>query len=182
MDMFNTQKSQNQKKPSKNYKKRLTYEQVKLLERSFTSNNKLQPERKHQLSLQLGIPPRQVAIWYQNKRARSRTQSLELDYSALQLSLENALAEKQQLKREVERLNGELAKAQEMLFALNVQTTTTTTTTASSCARPVICPSLSCSDQEGMSSARSTIVHDLDVELEELYACLIGSDGLISWD
>lgn len=178
MDLCNNQKSQNQKIRSKHYKKRLTDEQVKLLERSFTSNNRLQPERKLQLAFQLGIPPRQVAVWYQNKRARCRTQSLELDYSALQLRLEIALEEKQQLERDVERLKGELEKAQQMLFVpspSNFQTST----------------SISCSYQEGMSSdsnrSSTTIIHHQDVndevlQLEDFYASLIGSDGIITWN
>lgn len=184
--------TQNQWHPSsKHFKKRLTHEQVKILERSFTSNTKLHPERKLQLAVQLGIPPRQIAIWYQNKRARSRTQSLELDYSTLQLKLDNAMAEKRQLEKDVERLKGELGKAQEMLFGLNL------TAAASSCTSsaniPAICSSVSYGDQEGLSSSRSSTfpnyedyVFDDDQVLrldQELYACLIGStDGLISWD
>ncbi|KAF3442467.1 hypothetical protein FNV43_RR16383 [Rhamnella rubrinervis] len=184
MDSFQT--TQNHK----HYKKRLTHEQVKLLERSFTSNTKLHPERKLQLAVQLGIPPRQVAIWYQNKRARSRTQSLELDYGELQLKLENALAEKRQLEKDVERLKGELGKAQEMLFALDL--TSGSTRTSSSANRPVVSSSIiSSNDQEGLSSRSSPTflyedcVND-DAQVlqfdQELYACLIGSDGLITWD
>lgn len=187
MDSFQT--TQNHKHPSnKHYKKRLTHEQVKLLERSFTFNTKLHPERKLQLAVQLGVPPRQVAIWYQNKRARSRTQSLELDCGALQLKLENALAEKRQLEKDVERLKGELGKAQEMLFAFNL----TSGSTSSCASRPVICSSIiSSTDQEGLSSrSSSTFLHgdymnDDDQVLkfdQELYDYLIGSDGSISWD
>ncbi|CAI9286482.1 unnamed protein product [Lactuca saligna] len=51
--------------PTKSHKhttKRLTEDQVRLLESYFDSSKKLEPERKHQLSCQLGIPPRQIAI------------------------------------------------------------------------------------------------------------------------
>lgn len=183
MDSFQT--TQNHKHLSnKHYKKRLTHEQVKLLERSFTSNTKLHQERKLQLAVQLGIPPKQVAIWYQNKRARSRTQSLELDCGALQLKLENAVAEKRQLEKDVERLKGELGKAQEMIFALNL-----TAGTTSSSANRIIS---STDHEEGLSSrSSSTFLHEDDYVNDddqvlqfdqELYACLTDSDGLISWD
>ncbi|GLU18119.1 hypothetical protein SLE2022_344360 [Rubroshorea leprosula] len=103
----------------KHKKKRLTQDQVKLLERSFIPNKKLEPELKLRLASQLGVPPRQVAIWYQNKRARWKTQSLELDYTTLQVKLENAVAEKKRLERHVKHLQEELRRAQEMLYALN---------------------------------------------------------------
>ncbi|KAK3198840.1 hypothetical protein Dsin_022255 [Dipteronia sinensis] len=97
-------------------KKRLNQEQVRLLERSFTTQKKLEPEQKQKLANQLGVPPRQVAIWYQNKRARWRTQSLEVEYSTVQVKLENALADKRRLERDVKQLREELRKAHEMLL------------------------------------------------------------------
>ncbi|KAF8391297.1 hypothetical protein HHK36_023599 [Tetracentron sinense] len=103
---------QSNRHPSKCNKKRLTQDQVRLLETSFTCDKKLEPERKFQLAHELGLPPRQVAIWYQNKRARWKNRSLELDYKALQLRLDNALADNRRLEREVSRLKGELEKAQ----------------------------------------------------------------------
>ncbi|EXB75034.1 Homeobox-leucine zipper protein ATHB-52 [Morus notabilis] len=134
MDLFQSQnnKISSLKHNNKNNKKkksstRLTKDQVRLLERSFISNRNLEPERKARLAEELGIPPRQVAVWYQNKRARWRTQSLELDCGTLQVRLENALAEKRQLEREVDRLRGELQKAKEMLDQFATTTTTTTT-------------------------------------------------------
>ncbi|GAV64016.1 Homeobox domain-containing protein [Cephalotus follicularis] len=111
--------SQNPRNTSKHNKKRLTKDQVRLLEKSFTTKKKLEPELKLQLASQLGVPPRQVAIWYQNKRARWKTQSLEHDYNILKVKLENSVADKKRLEREVKQLQGELSKAQEMLFTFN---------------------------------------------------------------
>ncbi|KAL2494961.1 Homeobox-leucine zipper protein ATHB-52 [Forsythia ovata] len=95
---------------SQTRKKRLTPNQVRLLETSFNFNNKLDPDRKSQLAVQLGVPPRQVAIWYQNKRAREKNQSLETDYKMLQVRLENTVSHNARLKEEVERLKDELSK------------------------------------------------------------------------
>ena len=102
--------SQNLQKYSKHNKKRLNQEQVKLLEASFDSTKKLDLEKKLQLSRELGVPPRQISIWYQNRRARWKNQSMENDYNALQLKLENALSEKMLLEKETKILQGELEK------------------------------------------------------------------------
>ncbi|GJR22698.1 homeobox-leucine zipper protein ATHB-52 [Tanacetum coccineum] len=56
---------------------------------------------------QTGLPPRQIAIWYQNKRARWKNQSLEHDYNMLQLQLEATLFETRQLQKEVDKLRAE---------------------------------------------------------------------------
>ncbi|VVA96100.1 unnamed protein product [Arabis nemorensis] len=64
-------------------KKRLQIEQVKALEKSFELGNKLEPERKIQLAKALGMQPRQIAIWFQNRRARWKTRQLERDYDSL---------------------------------------------------------------------------------------------------
>ncbi|KAK9047800.1 hypothetical protein SSX86_033238 [Deinandra increscens subsp. villosa] len=109
--------SQPKKYPQKTTKKRLTNEQVKLLETSFNFNNKLDSTRKSHLAQELGVPARQIAIWYQNKRARWRNQSLETDYKALQHRLERVSNDKNRLEREVERLKGELEKAKDLLVS-----------------------------------------------------------------
>lgn len=64
-------------------KKRLNLEQVRALEKSFELGNKLEPERKMQLAKALGLQPRQIAIWFQNRRARWKTKQLERDYDSL---------------------------------------------------------------------------------------------------
>lgn len=64
-------------------KRRLSSHQVKTLEISFEVENKLEPERKVKLAEELGLEPRQVAIWFQNRRARWKTKQLERDYSVL---------------------------------------------------------------------------------------------------
>ncbi|KAJ9182939.1 hypothetical protein P3X46_006869 [Hevea brasiliensis] len=186
MDFFHTQRqSQQKRQPKHSDKRRLTEDQVRLLERTFTTNKKLEPELKLQLASQLGVPPRQVAIWYQNKRARWKTQSLELDYNTLQVKLENALADKRRLEKEVIQLRDELRKAQEMVFALSqgmVPSHPHHLHPALPLPPPLIVSCNSSCDEGGSSSLHEEVNGEV-LQLDELYACLIGSGGGGSaWD
>lgn len=89
-------------------KRRLTIEQVRFLERSFECENKLEPERKVQLAKELGLQPRQVAIWFQNRRARWKTKQLEKDFDTLQASYDSLKADYDNLLKEKEQLQAEV--------------------------------------------------------------------------
>ncbi|KAL9241372.1 hypothetical protein vseg_015492 [Gypsophila vaccaria] len=70
-------------------KRRLSMDQVKALEKYFEVENKLEPERKVKLAQELGLQPRQVAVWFQNRRARWKTRQLERDYTALKANFDS---------------------------------------------------------------------------------------------
>ncbi|XP_044505251.1 homeobox-leucine zipper protein HAT7-like [Mangifera indica] len=89
-------------------KKRLNLEQVKALEKSFESGNKLEPERKMQLARALGLQPRQIAIWFQNRRARWKTKQLEKDYEVLKKQFEALKADNDALQSQNKKLHAEL--------------------------------------------------------------------------
>lgn len=89
-------------------KRRLNLEQVKALEKSFELGNKLEPERKMQLARALGLQPRQIAIWFQNRRARWKTKQLERDYDILKRQFDALKADNNSLKSENKKLHGEL--------------------------------------------------------------------------
>lgn len=89
-------------------KRRLNLEQVKALEKSFELGNKLEPERKTQLARALGLQPRQVAIWFQNRRARWKTKQLEKDYDVLKRQFESVKADNDALKNLNKKLHAEL--------------------------------------------------------------------------
>ncbi|KAL3840603.1 hypothetical protein ACJIZ3_025194 [Penstemon smallii] len=89
-------------------KRRLNMEQVKTLEKNFELGNKLEPERKMQLARALGLQPRQVAIWFQNRRARWKTKQLEKDYEILKRQFEAVKAENDALQTQNQKLHAEI--------------------------------------------------------------------------
>lgn len=98
-------------------KRRLSANQVQFLEKSFEEENKLEPERKTKLAKDLGLQPRQVAIWFQNRRARWRTKQLEKDYEILHDSFESLKANYESLLKEKDKLKSEVAHLSEKVVA-----------------------------------------------------------------
>ncbi|KAJ4967509.1 hypothetical protein NE237_019358 [Protea cynaroides] len=89
-------------------KRRLSVDQVKALERNFEVENKLEPERKVKLAQELGLQPRQVAVWFQNRRARWKTKQLERDYSLLKANYESLKLNFDTLQQDKESLLAEI--------------------------------------------------------------------------
>ncbi|TYJ28195.1 hypothetical protein E1A91_A07G242300v1 [Gossypium mustelinum] len=89
-------------------KKRLNMDQVKALEKSFELGNKLEPGRKLQLAKDLGLKPRQIAIWFQNRRARWKNKQLEKDYDALKKLYQTAKSDNDALQAQNKKLTAQL--------------------------------------------------------------------------
>ncbi|OAY69293.1 Homeobox-leucine zipper protein HAT5 [Ananas comosus] len=107
-------------------KRRLSDDQIEFLERSFEVENRLEPERKIELAKELGLEPKQVAIWFQNRRARWKIKQLEKDYDALKCSYDSLKVNYEGLCKEKEDLQAEvlsLAKklGVENMFSLSTQ-------------------------------------------------------------
>ncbi|KAL8094824.1 putative homeobox-leucine zipper protein ATHB-51 [Apium graveolens] len=82
-------------------KKRMTSEQLEFLESRFQEEMKLDPDRKIKLARELALQPRQVAVWFQNRRARWKTKQLEHLYLSLKHQLDLVSMEKHKLQEEV---------------------------------------------------------------------------------
>nr|GLL22252.1 homeobox-leucine zipper protein HAT5-like isoform X1 [Ipomoea trifida] len=96
-------------------KRRLTGEQVLFLEKSFEVENKLEPERKVQLAKELGLQPRQIAIWFQNRRARWKNKQLEKDYDGLKARYDDLKAKYDSLLNEKDSLKAEVLRVMDKL-------------------------------------------------------------------
>ncbi|KAG7032186.1 Homeobox-leucine zipper protein HAT5 [Cucurbita argyrosperma subsp. argyrosperma] len=102
-------------------KRRLTLDQVRMLERTFNAENKLEHERKVQIAEEIGLRPRQVAVWFQNRRARSKTKKIEIDYESLNAEydklkndFDSLLKVNHELKAEVDQLRDKWAATEKM--------------------------------------------------------------------
>ncbi|CAF1878764.1 unnamed protein product [Brassica napus] len=89
-------------------KKRLTSGQLASLEQSFQGEIKLDSDRKLKLSRDLGLQPRQIAVWFQNRRARWKAKQLVQLYDSLRQEYDLVSREKQMLHEEVKKLRAVL--------------------------------------------------------------------------
>lgn len=101
-----------------NKKRKLSDDQVNLLEQNFGNEHKLESERKDRLAMELGLDPRQVAVWFQNRRARWKNKKLEEEYSNLKKNHEATLLEKCRLETEVLKLKEQLSEAEKEIQRL----------------------------------------------------------------
>ncbi|KAF9671036.1 hypothetical protein SADUNF_Sadunf12G0005100 [Salix dunnii] len=99
-----SRRKKKKKKGGKMNTRRFSDEQVRSLESIFESETKLEPRKKTQLARELGLEPRQVAIWFQNRRARWKTKQMEQKYKTLKASYDDLASSYESLKNERESL------------------------------------------------------------------------------
>ncbi|VVA34385.1 PREDICTED: homeobox-leucine zipper [Prunus dulcis] len=85
-------------------KLRLTKEQSLLLEDTFKEHNTLNPRQKQALAKQLNLRPRQVEVWFQNRRARTKLKQTEVDCELLKRCCEKLTEDNRRLQKEVQEL------------------------------------------------------------------------------
>ncbi|KAI3453318.1 hypothetical protein Pfo_009981 [Paulownia fortunei] len=89
------------KKTSKNNRRRrFNDDQVKSLEKTFETESRPELRLKQNLANELGLQPRQVAIWFQNKRARSKSKQIEQEYSMLKSNYDSLASQFEALQKE----------------------------------------------------------------------------------
>nr|GMD62554.1 homeobox-leucine zipper protein HOX11-like [Ipomoea batatas] len=85
-------------------KLRLSKEQSAYLEESFKEHHTLNPKQKHALAKQLNLRPRQVEVWFQNRRARTKLKQTEVDCEYLKRCCETLREENRRLHKELQEL------------------------------------------------------------------------------
>ncbi|KAK1269274.1 Homeobox-leucine zipper protein HAT22 [Acorus gramineus] len=96
-------KSDEDEVPKKKF--RLTREQTCLLEEKFREHNTLTLNQKQELAEQLNLQFRQVEVWFQNRKARTKLKQKEVHYEFLKKCCESLNEENRQLKRKVQELH-----------------------------------------------------------------------------
>ncbi|KAG6493531.1 hypothetical protein ZIOFF_048523 [Zingiber officinale] len=94
-------------------KRRLSDVQVKFLEMSFQKERKLESGRKVHLAAELGLDPKQVAVWFQNRRARHKNKQVEEAYAELKSAHDAVVLQKCLLESQVLNLREQLFEAKE---------------------------------------------------------------------
>ncbi|KAK3133463.1 hypothetical protein QOZ80_6AG0536850 [Eleusine coracana subsp. coracana] len=85
-------------------KLRLSKEQSAFLEESFKEHATLNPKQKQALAKQLNLRPRQVEVWFQNRRARTKLKQTEVDCEYLKRCCETLTEENRRLQKELAEL------------------------------------------------------------------------------
>ncbi|KAL2531716.1 Homeobox-leucine zipper protein HAT22 [Abeliophyllum distichum] len=85
-------------------KLRLTKAQSALLEESFKKHSTLNPKEKQELARELHLRPRQVEVWFQNRRARTKLKQTEVDCEFLKKCCETLTEENRRLQKELQEL------------------------------------------------------------------------------
>ncbi|XP_061371601.1 homeobox-leucine zipper protein HAT22-like [Gastrolobium bilobum] len=104
-------------------KLRLTKEQSALLEESFKQHSTLNPKQKQALARELNLRPRQVEVWFQNRRARTKLKQTEVDCEFLKKCCETLTDENRRLKKELQELKA-LKLAQPLYMPMPAATLT----------------------------------------------------------
>ncbi|GMH28919.1 hypothetical protein Nepgr_030762 [Nepenthes gracilis] len=118
-------------------KLRLSKDQSAILEESFKDHNTLNPKQKMALAKRLGLRPRQVEVWFQNRRARTKLKQTEVDCEFLKRYCEQLTDENRRLQKEVVELRA--LKLSPQFYAQ--MSPPTTLTMCTSCERVTVAPS-----------------------------------------
>ncbi|GMI89668.1 ABA INSENSITIVE GROWTH 1 [Hibiscus trionum] len=85
-------------------KLRLTIQQSSILEDNFKQHITLNPKQKQALAEQLNLRPRQVEVWFQNRRARTKLKQTEVERELLKKCYEALTEENERLQKELQEL------------------------------------------------------------------------------
>ncbi|XP_057520485.1 homeobox-leucine zipper protein ATHB-12-like [Amaranthus tricolor] len=113
-------------------RKRFSNQQVKSMESMFNSESRPGSKTKQQIADELGLHPRQVSVWFQNKRARSKSKQTERDYSILKACYDSLASKYEALEKENQHLINEVQRLRGFTERPKGSTSDTTPATCSS--------------------------------------------------
>ncbi|GMN55270.1 hypothetical protein TIFTF001_024390 [Ficus carica] len=108
-------------------KLKLTKEQTTFLEGCFKFNTNLYPAEKQELAEQLNLNPRQVEVWFQNRRARMKMKQTEEDCKLLRKYCESLGQENKRLRKELQELRSMTVEPYRELHDIQFPNTTNPT-------------------------------------------------------
>ncbi|CAN8253963.1 unnamed protein product [Cochlearia groenlandica] len=114
-NMTINKKMMKKNKKKMNNQKRFSEEQIKSLEVIFERETRLEPKKKVKLARELGLQPKQVSIWFQNKRARWKSKQLENEYNILRSNYNILASQYEIIKKENQALVSELQSLNEKM-------------------------------------------------------------------
>ncbi|KAJ8484344.1 hypothetical protein OPV22_016829 [Ensete ventricosum] len=88
-------------------KMRLTKGQAAVLEDKFLEYGTLNPKQKRDLAQQLNLRPRQVEVWFQNRRARTKLKKTEVELDFLRNCCGRLTEENWRLQKELQELKSQ---------------------------------------------------------------------------
>nr|GMD90549.1 homeobox-leucine zipper protein HOX11-like [Ipomoea batatas] len=105
-------------------KLRLTRQQSAFLEQTFKQHSTLNPKNKAALAKQLNLRPRQVEVWFQNRRARTKLKQTEVDCEYLRRCCDTLREENKRLQKELQELRALKKTTTSHLFYNHLPATT----------------------------------------------------------
>ncbi|CAL5206142.1 unnamed protein product [Lathyrus oleraceus] len=107
-------------------KLRLTKEQSEVLEENFREHSTLNQKQKQALAERLKLQARQVEVWFQNRRARTKVKQTESDFEVLKKCCQTLTEENKKLKIELQELKSIQTVAATPTFYMQIPAVTVT--------------------------------------------------------
>ncbi|KAJ0490157.1 putative transcription factor homeobox-WOX family [Helianthus annuus] len=99
-------------------KLRLTKPQSALLEEAFKHHCSLNLKQKQELARELKLRPRQVEVWFQNRRARTKLKQTEMEFEHLKKFCDKLTCENRKLQKELQELKALKSSSQPFYMQL----------------------------------------------------------------